>query len=170
MTGLLNDAYAHHSWATLRLLDACDGLSGEQLRETAPGTFGSILATMQHLVGSDSYYLFRLGGMPDPIPDGDEERMSLAELRAAMERHANAWSRVLADDPDPDAMVVVRRDDGSAYHSPKGIRLAQALHHGTDHRSQVCTALTTLGIEPPLIDVWDYGEATGRTSEDPPSA
>ena len=24
--------------------------------------------------------------------------------------------------------------------------LAQALHHGTDHRSQICTALTSLGI------------------------
>lgn len=32
---------------------------------------------------------------------------------------------------------------------------AQALHHGTDHRSQICTALTTLGVEPLLIDVWD---------------
>ena len=39
-----------------------------------------------------------------------------------------------------------------------GIRLAQAIHHGTDHRSQVCTALTTLGIEPPAIDVWDYAD------------
>jgi uncharacterized damage-inducible protein DinB len=36
------------------------------------------------------------------------------------------------------------------------------VHHGTDHRSQICTALTTLGIEPPSIDVWDYGEQDGR--------
>ncbi len=42
-------------------------------------------------------------------------------------------------------------------------RLAQVIHHGTDHRSQVCTILSTLGIEPPEIDVWAYGEATGRT-------
>ena len=48
-----------------------------------------------------------------------------------------------------------------------GIRLAQALHHGTDHRSQICTALTSLGVEPPSIDVWDYGETTGRVSEIP---
>jgi uncharacterized damage-inducible protein DinB len=48
-----------------------------------------------------------------------------------------------------------------------GIRLAQVLHHGTDHRSQVCTALTTLGIEPPAIDVWDYGDSVGRVSDGP---
>jgi uncharacterized damage-inducible protein DinB len=40
--------------------------------------------------------------------------------------------------------------------------LAQAIHHGTDHRSQICTVLTSLGIEPPSIGVWDYAEATDR--------
>jgi uncharacterized damage-inducible protein DinB len=44
-----------------------------------------------------------------------------------------------------------------------GFRLAQVVHHGTDHRSQVCTALTSLGVTPPGIDLWSFGEATGRT-------
>ena len=35
----------------------------------------------------------------------------------------------------------------------------------TDHRSQICTALTTLGPEPPLIDVWAFGLQTGRVVE-----
>ena len=46
-----------------------------------------------------------------------------------------------------------------------GLRLAQVVHHGTDHRSQVCTALTSFGITPPEIDLWAYGEATGRTRD-----
>ena len=95
--------------------------------------------------------------------------MSIADLRAATLRHKAAWPRLLADDPDPDAIVVGYTQDGAEYHAPKAIRLAQALHHGTDHRSQVCTALTILGIEPPEIDVWDYGEAAGRTKEMPAS-
>jgi len=53
------------------------------------------------------------------------------------------------------------------YNSEPGIRLAQALHHGTDHRSQICTALTTIGVEPPAIDVWDLAEAQGRLAEVP---
>ena len=170
MTGLLTDAFAHHTWATLQLIDACDALTPEQLETAVPGTYGSIIKTMQHTVGSDSYYLWRLGGVDEPIPDGDEERMDLAALRTAMERHAGAWPRVLAGDPDPDETVIVRRDDGSEYHAANGIRLAQALHHGTDHRSQIATALTTLGIEPPGLDVWDYAQANGRASEIPPSS
>ena len=65
-----------------------------------------------------------------------------------------------------------RSDDGSEIYWPKGIRLAQALHQGTDHRSQICTALTTLGVEPPSIDidVWDFGEQDGRLVEVPPTS
>jgi uncharacterized damage-inducible protein DinB len=47
-------------------------------------------------------------------------------------------------------------------HDPIGIRLAQVLHHGSDHRSQICTALTSLGVTPPEIDLWAYARETGR--------
>ena len=165
---LLADAFAHHVWATLRLTDACLPLSPEQLETAVPGTYGSILETIRHLVGADASYLFVTSGGRTPVID--EDRMDLQELRATMEGHGAAWSRLIEEDLDPDAVLVRHRDDGSETHAPMGIRLAQALHHGTDHRSQVCTALTTLGIEPPLIDVWDFGEQDGRVGEVPPTS
>ncbi len=163
---LLGDAFGHHVWGTLRLIDACLSLSTEQLDTGIPGTYGSILDTMRHLVGADSSYLFALTGGRTPAID--EEQMDLAELRAVMEANGAAWSSLLARELDPDVVVVRHRDDGSESLAPMGIRLAQALHHGTDHRSQVCTALTALGIEPPAIDVWDYADQDGRLSEVPP--
>ena len=54
---------------------------------------------------------------------------------------------------------------GPTSGAPLTIRLAQVIHHGTDHRSQVCTALTTLGIEPPAIDAWDFAWKDGRLTE-----
>jgi uncharacterized damage-inducible protein DinB len=169
MTGsLLSDAFAHHAWATLRVLDACDALSAEQLETDAPGTYGPIIVTLRHLIGADSWYLHRLSD--ERYPTIEEEGMDLAELRAAMEHNAAAWPEILAADPDPDEFLEVRRDDGSAYRATRGIRLAQVIHHGTDHRSQICTALTSLGIEPPEIGVWEYGDAVGRAAEIPPGA
>jgi uncharacterized damage-inducible protein DinB len=165
---LLEDAFAHHVWATLRLVDASLALSPEQLRTAVPGTYGSILDTMRHIVGADSSYLFVTSGERTPLID--EDHMGLPELRAAMESHGAAWSRLLGEDLNPDAVVVRRRDDGSDSHAPMGIRLAQALHHGTDHRSQICTVLTTLGVEPPAIDVWDFGVQDGRVVEVPPTS
>ena len=88
--------------------------------------------------------------------------MSIADLRAASASHGALWVELLAGGLDPDEDVV-EHGEGWDFHAPTSIRLAQVVHHGTDHRSQVCTALTSLGITPPLIDVWDYGEALGLT-------
>jgi uncharacterized damage-inducible protein DinB len=165
---ILQDAFAHHVWATLRVLDVCLELTPEQLETTVPGTYGSILDTARHTVGADASYLWTMTG--GHVPRIEEDRMDLTELRASMETHGSAWSDLLAQDPDPDAVVVRHRDDGYETHAPFGIRLAQAVHHGTDHRSQICTALTTLGIEPPLIDVWDFGNENGRVVETPPTS
>jgi uncharacterized damage-inducible protein DinB len=98
--------------------------------------------------------------------------MGLTELRAAMEADGAAWSSYLASTPDPDEMLTeIDESDGFRRDAPVGLRLAQALHHGTDHRSQICMALTTLGVEPPGIDVWEFGVATGRSVEvQPPTA
>ena len=163
----LRDAFDHHVWASLRLMDVCLELSPGQLETSVPGTYGSILDTMRHLVGADASYLTVIsGGTFSPI---DEEVMSMAELRAQMATHGDAWRAVLDGDPDPATVLTRHRDDGSSTEAPVGIRLAQVVHHGTDHRSQICTALTTLGIEPPYIDVWDFGLETGTVIDHPAS-
>ncbi len=132
-----------------------------------PGTYGSVLDTMRHLVGADCGYLFVL--TDGRVPRLDDEGMDLPTLRARMDRNGKAWATVVAQDLDPDLMVTRRRDDGSETRAPIGIRLAQAVHHGTDHRSQICTALTSIGVEPPAIDVWDFGDHDGRLTEVPAS-
>jgi uncharacterized damage-inducible protein DinB len=163
----MDDAFAHHIWATLRLIDACTPLSQEQLETPVPGTYGSIIATMRHLVGADSWYLFDITG--DPARRIDDESMDLSQLRSAMEDDARAWSQVLVGGPDPDLVVhEIDENDGFERDATMGIRLAQALHHGTDHRSQICTALTSLGVEPPDIDAWDFGVENGRVVDFPP--
>src|SRR5436190_11514331 len=107
---ILADAFDHHVWATLSVIDACLALTDEQLATTVPGTYGSIVDTVRHLVGADVSYLELLsGGRVQPI---DEDSMSLAELRPVMEANGPVWADVLAAAGDPDAMVVRQRDDG----------------------------------------------------------
>jgi uncharacterized damage-inducible protein DinB len=166
---LLEAAFTHHVWATTRVIDACLDLSVEELETNVPGTRGPMLDTLRHLVLSDAEELFFLTG--NVAFDIDEEHVSLAEARVIMERNGSGWAEYISRPLDPDAMVLeVDRTDGYQRWAPVGFRLAQTLHHGTDHRSQVCTALTTLGVEPPKIDVYDFGLETGRIVQKMPDA
>jgi uncharacterized damage-inducible protein DinB len=160
---ILADAFGHHVWATLLLIDACLPLTDVQLSAAVPGTYGSILDTIRHLVGADCSYLELLSG--GRVVAIDEDAMDLPALRAAMAANGPVWAEVIAGDLDPDRVIIRHRKDGSETHAPLGIRLAQAIHHGTDHRSQVCTALTSLGIKPREIDAWDFAAMEGRLTE-----
>ena len=101
------------------------------------------------------------------MSDVDEYGMDVAALRATMRELGPVWQWLVAQDLDPDRSYVRIREDGSTSTAPLGVRLAQVIHHGTDHRSQVCTALSTLGIEPPEIDVWAWADTQGMLGETP---
>jgi uncharacterized damage-inducible protein DinB len=168
-TSLLGAAFAHHVWATTRLIDTCLDLSVEQLETAVPGTRGPILETVRHVVLGDAFDLFVLTG--DRAFDIDDEHMTLAEARVVMERNGSAWADYLSRSLDPDEIVhEVDPTDGYQRWAPVGFRLAGTLNHGTDHRSQVFTALTSLGVESPRIDVFDFGLEAGRIVEKMPDA
>jgi len=159
----LDDAFRHNVWATVRLIDVCAALTPAQLAADVPGTYGSIHGTLHHIVDSDTWYLsfFREA----IVVQMDDTLADLSDLRAAIEANGAAWLEVLAEAPDPDRQIEHLRG-AIRYVAPAGVRLAQVVQHGTDHRSQVCTALTLLGVEPPDIAVWAYGEATDRSHEE----
>jgi uncharacterized damage-inducible protein DinB len=164
---VLADAFAHHTWATDKILEVCAALDAEALDTNVPGTYGSIIDTLRHTVGADASYLALLSG--DEALRIEEESLDLSALRTVNRNLGPVWQRVVAEDIDPDRVVVRTRDDGSTSSAPLGVRLAQVVHHGTDHRSQVCTALSTLGVEPPEIDVWAWAWGKGTLSETPPT-
>ncbi len=151
---------AHHIWATERTIDVCAELTDEQLNRPVPGTYGPIIGTLRHLVSTDGWYLTFFRDVPNRV--AEDAPATLAELRDAIGANGSDWAEILAGNPDGETDTV-EDGDGWRFHAPTGFRLAQVIQHGTDHRSQICTALTSLGIEPPEIDLWAYGEATGRT-------
>ncbi len=99
MPSPLADAFDHHVWATLRVLDVCAALGDAQLATTVPGTYGSILDTIRHLVGGDVFYLDVLTDRREPF---DEPGSDIATLRAVMDAHGPVWQRLIADDDRPD--------------------------------------------------------------------
>jgi uncharacterized damage-inducible protein DinB len=160
---ILEPAFGHHIWSNEQVLGACGALTDEQLATPVPGTYGPIIATLRHLIQADSFYLWvDRGSSGSLIPA--ENTLTVAELRAANDEHAGMYRDLLARELDPDADVP-EHGPGWDFVAPMGVRIAQIVHHGSDHRSQICTGLTALGIEPPEIDLWAYGRAKDLTRE-----
>ena len=152
------EAFRYHRWATERLLDVCAGLSDEQLELTTVGTYGSIKATWLHIAGAEQRYAARLDGGAVGFSENDDfpgvARLSKV-ISDSTARLIELAGRLL---PDPNFVATFR--DGT-YHVEPGIVLLQALHHGNDHRTHICTILGAHGIEHGEMDVWAYGESIG---------
>jgi uncharacterized damage-inducible protein DinB len=158
----MHDLAGHHAWATAQLLAFCQGLDEATLEATAPGTFGTIIETLQHLIDSEASYFFRLtGAWPEPQWRGDKVvgLDVLAERAAVL---ASTLERFLAGDWDAERLGEARGDEGEVFAVRAGIFLAQALHHANEHRAHVCTILGALGYEPPDVSAWGYALDTGR--------
>jgi uncharacterized damage-inducible protein DinB len=152
------EAFRYHRWANLHLLDVCAKLSDEQLQLTAPGTYGTIAATFHHLIGAEQRYLARLIG----ITPATHERNELPGIPALREVAASggdhlieAARRIKAGD------VIETTFDAKRVKLPLGVVIIQALHHGNDHRTHVCTILGHHAIPYGDVDVWAYGDAIG---------
>jgi uncharacterized damage-inducible protein DinB len=166
MTGtcLIDAAFGHHVWATIRLIDSCQDLPPQLLRRAVPGTRRPIIETLAHIVDGDTWDLDILEGRS--LVDTEEAGLDLAALREAMQRNAGRWTSFVSRSPDADAMLTeVDPADGFRRVASVGMRLAATLNHGSDHRSQICTALTTHGVRPPAVDVWAFGVEVGRVEE-----
>ncbi len=161
---LLEGAFAHHEWATTRLIEACGGLTSADLDTAIPGAYGSLLDTLRHLVSSDAFYMRVTSG--EMSPTVNLAGATLSELRAAMAENAEGWSGVLASSPDGEAILrEIDPEDGYQRDAPMGLRLVDALYHGVEHREQISTGLRSLGIEPPRTSVVDFGVASGVIAE-----
>jgi len=158
MGPLLIEAFRYNKWANLHLLDVCSGLSDEQLQLTAPGTYGTIAATLMHLLAAEQRYLRRMAGTQPVLNERDPEP-GVAALREHATRSGDALIEV-AGRITPDATIEEVRD-GRMNRLHLGVVLVQAMHHGNDHRTHICTILGSHDISYGDMDVWAYGEATG---------
>ena len=147
--------FSNNLWANLSLLEICKDLNDEQLDYTLDGTFGSIRETFRHIARAECAYFSRVstGELHQwegdgPITLDDVEK----SLRVSGEGFIEWAPKVEADD------AVTIDWDGEPRDVPKTILLTQAINHATEHRSQIMTILTQLGIQPPDLDAWTYFE------------
>ena len=166
----LHDLARHNAWATSQLLEFCRGLDEPTLNATVPGTYGTIIQTLRHIINSETSYLFRLTGAWSEYPWQRDEVVGLDVLAERAEVLATTWEQFLAGDVDTERLGEARGDEGEVFDVRAGVFITQALHHANEHRAHVCTILGALGHEPPDVSGWEYAFTSGRMTLRAPSS
>lgn len=152
----------YNRWMNDKVYAASARLTDEERRRDRGAFFGSIHATLNHLMVADRVWLGRLreitpppGHMAAGVHRLDQELYAdFAELRAArvaLDAEIDAWVAPLTADQLAADMQYVR--GGQPRRHPRWWAVVQLFNHETHHRGQITTLLTQAGQDCGATDV-----------------
>jgi uncharacterized damage-inducible protein DinB len=162
-TSVLTTLFAHNTWANLKLLSFCAGLSDAQLDTAAIGGFGSIRDTLEHIIGAELSYVERVNGKLPEKPLSRDQFSGFEVLQDAA-RWVGDELLLLALSARNDT-VVRQRPPRPIYQYKLASLIAQSINHSTEHRAQIAAIITQLGMEPPDMSGWQYMDEIGELQE-----
>ena len=165
----LAEMLRYNRWANLALLEACRGLTDEQLDARVGGIGAPVRELLQHIVGGQQTFVLRTKGRQNegeigrgsPWP-GFDELISIAT-------QTSDELVSIAESLDEAASVDLPWQ-GKRFRFPVRFFLAHAVAHGVEHRTEVKVALAQLGVETPDLDAWQYAAAMRYGMEAEPNA
>jgi uncharacterized damage-inducible protein DinB len=152
----LEKLFEHNNWANLQIIQACSTLSDEQLdAEPQTMTKGSIRRTLIHLVSSQQSYLRTL---TLPLEERrNPPTVAFAELQESVKMSGEGLLALARGEQKPFQPQLQTRD---GFYVQPWVLMVQIINHATEHREQINSMLSALGVTPPDLDGWSYGEAT----------
>ena len=152
---VLEKFFEHNDWANRRLIERVTELSDEQLEsKPQPGSEWSIRFTLTHLVEAQANYV---GILTSPPESREPASVSWSELTASADRSGAKLLEIAR--AETGASEPARSSDGYVF--DRWVVLVQAVNHANDHRRQLCKMLEAIGVTPPRLDGWGFGEASG---------
>lgn len=149
----------YNEWQNRNLYDAADGLSDVDRRRDRGAFFGSIHATLCHLLWGDGMWMHRFAGLPKPdgpisgsvdmVGDWSELRAARADMDAAI----LSWAKTLSSDWLVGDLTWYSGAAGRDLSRPKATLVTHFFNHQTHHRGQVHAMLTAAGARPGDTDL-----------------
>lgn len=147
----------YNRWANRRLYDACATLSPEDYHAPRPSFFGSIHATLNHILVGDSIWFGRFNGRVPPHLTKlnmilHEDFASLRAAREAKDEEIVAFAASL-DAARLGGSFTYTNMAGQQFTDPLFPPLMHFFNHQTHHRGQVHGLLSHAGVSPPELDL-----------------
>ena len=144
----------NNHWSNHRLYSACKQLPENEYFAQRASFFGSIHATLNHILIVDLLYLGRLEGRERVRSDCDElhsDIISLEGRQLEVDRELMEYcSR--QDSESLGSPISYRRSTGQAYTETVESILSHLFVHQIHHRGQVHDMLSQTSIAPPQLD------------------
>ena len=138
----------YNQWQNNSLIGHVEAMSEEDLRQDHGAFFGSILATLDHIVWADKLWLNRLDPSIPVRAEASEGIMSPAEwlaARPALDLQIIEWADRQTNEDMLGAVawrsVILAKD----FNNPRGLAITHMFNHQTHHRGQVHAMLTAMG-------------------------
>ena len=158
--------FEHNNWANMQIIEACSALSDEKLdTEPQSATKGNIRNTLMHLVSAQRGYLALL---TLPVEERLRGAPSITDLQESARASGEGLLALLRGESGNFPETRLQTTDG--YYVEPWVVMVQIINHATEHREQIKSMLSSLGVTPPNIDGWDYGEATNTLVHLPTSS
>ena len=157
----LPTAARYNAWANKRLYAVAEQLSAEELAKDRKGFFKSILGTLNHILLADLIYRERLEKKPTTFTRLNEIIYdNFGELKSA-QFDQDDWYRNFCNDMDPEELEGTLSFDtvetGEFFSLPLRMCLTNLFQHQIHHRGQTHHMLGHAGLEPPPLDVVQFG-------------
>jgi uncharacterized damage-inducible protein DinB len=150
----LEKLFEHNNWANRCIIEVCSSLSDEQLdAEPQSITKGSIRVTLLHLVAAQQNYLSLL---TLPVESRVRATPAFSELQQSARSSGEGLLLLVRGEPGQPLQIQLRTSDG--YFVEPWVIMVQIINHATEHREQICSMLSSLGVTPPDLDGWAFGE------------
>ncbi len=149
----LEKIFEHNLWANQKIIEACCALSDEQLdAEPHSATKGNIRDTLVHLVTSQRGYLALLTLPPEARPTAP---LKFEDLQESARLSGEGLLALAKGEQKPSKSPLQTRD---GFHVEPWVVMVQIINHATEHREQIKSMFSALGVTPPDIDGWDFGD------------
>jgi uncharacterized damage-inducible protein DinB len=158
--GYVQTMARYNTWQNENIYGCAARLDDENRKAHRGAFFGSIHATLNHILWADQMWLWRFGVNDRPaaqtIADGlnqFEDWTQLSLKRAAFDAHIEAWASKLTDQNLGGDLEWVSGGTGKDMKTPRWLAITHIFNHQTHHRGQVHTLLTGFGIKPGITDL-----------------
>lgn len=156
MDSVLVKLFEHNNWANMQMINACYALRDEQLdAQPQSATKGTIRRTLSHLVTSQRGYLALL---TLPVETRPSAPLAFDELQESARLSGEGLLEFVKDVSEQFLKTRLQTTDG--FYVEPWVILLQIINHATEHREQINSMLTSLGMTPLDLDGWSFGEAT----------